>query len=305
METVDDSQRGNICPPRRFRPRQARVVEPTAVMRRLGGIASRTSLLAAGCTDRQIRSAVASGRWQRVRPGWFTDGTAEPDVVRALRAGGWLSCVSALAAQGVWTMPHSGLHMAMRRGLARPRGTDLRIHWVDRPTPRPFPMDAPTPALQLAVGCLDQRAIVVALDSVLNRRHVPADAVGRVLAESARGRRLSLLVDAASESGTETLARLALRRLRVAVRTQVTIAGVGRVDLLIGDRLVLEVDGREWHDRESTFESDRARDRALVALGYLVMRASYAQVMTQWPVVEQQLLTIVRRGAHRWPSGRR
>jgi very-short-patch-repair endonuclease len=267
-----------------------------------GGIASRASLLAAGCTDRQIRSAIAARRLQRVRPGWFTDGTAPPDVVRALRAGGWLSCVSALTVQGVWTMPH-GLHLAMRRGLARPRG-DFRIHWVDRPTPRPYPMDAPAPALRLAVGCLDQRAAVVALDSVLNRRLMSADAVHRLLAESPRGRRLSRLVDV-SESGTETLARLALRRLRIAVRTQVTIAGVGRVDLLVGDRLVLEIDGRQWHDRESTFESDRARDRALVALGYLVMRASYAQVMHEWPVIERQLLTIVRRGAHRWPSGRR
>lgn len=53
----------------------------------------------------------------------------------------------------------------------------------------------------------------------------------------------------------------------------------------------------EWH---SDFEADRARDRALVALGYLVIRASYRQVMQEWPVIECQIAEIVARRDHLW-----
>jgi very-short-patch-repair endonuclease len=90
---------------------------------------------------------------------------------------------------------------------------------------------------------------------------------------------------------------LALRSRNLRVRPQVWIPGVGRVDLLIGDRLVLELDGREWHQ---DFERDRARDRALVARGYLVLRASYRQVLEDWPTIEAQIAEIVARRDHRW-----
>lgn len=45
--------------------------------------------------------------------------------------------------------------------------------------------------------------------------------------------------------------RLRLRRRKVELRTQVTIADVGRVDLLVGERLVIEVDSKEHHTGRS------------------------------------------------------
>lgn len=241
----------------------------------------------------------------RLRPGWFAVRTAPAAVVEAVRAGGRLTCASALRLQGVWMMPDELLHVAVSRGNPRPARDGLRVHWTDGRAPTGFPMDSPITALSHLIGCVDLRACVVAVDSALNTKLVGRDETDRLLAETPRGRRVAQLVDPASESGTETLARLALRRLRLQVRTQVLIAGVGRVDLLVGDRLVVEVDGEEWHSRESTFESDRARDRRLVARGYLVMRASYKQVMWGWDDVEAEILTVVRRNAHRWPRGRR
>jgi len=52
------------------------------------------------------------------------------------------------------------------------------------------------------------------------------------------------LVDPGCGSGLETLARLHLRRRHIRVRSQVHIPPVGWVDLLIGGRLVLELDSR-------------------------------------------------------------
>ncbi|HEX6693829.1 MAG TPA: DUF559 domain-containing protein [Longimicrobiales bacterium] len=43
-------------------------------------------------------------------------------------------------------------------------------------------------------------------------------------------------------------------------------------------RLVVEVDGYAWHSSRNRFESDRARDAALAAAGYLVLRFTWRQV---------------------------
>ena len=60
--------------------------------------------------------------------------------------------------------------------------------------------------------------------------------------------------------------------------------------LVLGDRtivadffwpeanLVVELDGRETHDTQTAFESDRARDRAAQAAGYRVLRVTWRQL---------------------------
>ncbi len=64
---------------------------------------------------------------------------------------------------------------------------------------------------------------------------------------------------------------------------------------------MLELDGERWHQ----FENDRRRDRALIVRGYVVIRASYAQVMEEWPLVEAQILELVRRREHLWRAPHR
>src|SRR5262245_29057267 len=54
------------------------------------------------------------------------------------------------------------------------------------------------------------------------------------------------LSDSDAQSGIETKVRLFLRSRRIPFRVQVAISGVGRVDLLVGDRLVIELDGRTF-----------------------------------------------------------
>jgi very-short-patch-repair endonuclease len=278
-------------------------VSVTSVLHSLGGVASARALAARGVTRRQLEAALRAGAIERIRRGWYRGPGAPSSVVLAVSAGGVLTCGSALELQGVWMLPDSRVHVRVARGVSLVRSEGLVVHWSDRRAEPGFPMDPVPDAIQRAVSCLDLRAAVVAMDSALNRRLI-SRAQLEAMCASARGRRLLRLVDGASESGLETIARLALRRWRVKVRTQVPIAGVGRVDLLIGDRLVLELDGQGWHDRPGDFESDRARDRALVAAGYLPMRASYRQVLTEWGAVEQQLLQVIRAGRHRWPRTR-
>ncbi len=146
---------------------------------------------------------------------------------------------------------------------------------------------------------------LVALDSALNLRLV-TDAQLTDAFESFpdRSRKLLSMTDPGSQSGLETLARHRLRRWGIHLRTQVVIEGIGRVDMVIGERLVLELDGFGFHAHEAAFEVDRHRDLALYERGYLVMRLSYHQVMTEWADAERVIRAMVRRGDHLWPRHR-
>lgn len=187
----------------------------------------------------------------------------------------------------------------------RPRGADSRVlrHWRGV---RPIGgAETPLAALEQFCHCGTLSAIVIAADSMCNQRLATEDEILGVLQGSEIGRRAALLFDGSSQSGLETIARIALRRRNVRLQSQVQIHGVGRVDLLIGERLVLELDGKQWHVG-AAYEEDRRRDLALVALGYLVVRVSYRQVLENWPEVERRLLEIIRRGEHlRTPGGRK
>ncbi|MCS5721904.1 endonuclease domain-containing protein [Herbiconiux sp. CPCC 203407] len=111
--------------------------------------------------------------------------------------------------------------------------------------------------------------------------------------------------DARAESGLETHVRLLLRSVGIRVEVQVQISGVGRVDLLVGDRLVIETDGREWHSDARSFADDKRRDLALVERGYLVLRLSSAQVMFESELVLDVVRRLLARGEHRWAARHR
>lgn len=85
-----------------------------------------------------------------------------------------------------------------------------------------------------------------------------------------------------SEAGTESLARYRLQSKQVKVRSQVSIPGVGRVDLLVGNRSIIEVDGEEFHHSSEQFHRDRERDMEALRLGYLTLRLTYRHVVHDW-----------------------
>ncbi|MDP9027822.1 MAG: endonuclease domain-containing protein [Actinomycetota bacterium] len=100
--------------------------------------------------------------------------------------------------------------------------------------------------------------------------------------------------DGICESGIETLFWLHFRHL--SPRRQVHIEGVGYVDFLFGNRLVVEVDGEHFHTDPLAFETDRRRDALLSLLGFRVLRFSFRQVMERWPEVEAAVYAAIARG---------
>ena len=101
-----------------------------------------------------------------------------------------------------------------------------------------------------------------------------------------------------SDSGLETICVVRLSRWGIPIRQQIVLAGK-RVDVLIGERLVVQIDGFAFHStaaRPRTRRRARCRDSSL--RGYTVLRFTYAQVVHDWPAVERAIARAIAAGAH-------
>ncbi len=233
-----------------------------------------------------------------IRPGWYSTSTSDAAVVAAVRSGGVVGCVSALEHHGIWVPPGRVLHV---RASDHRRRVDSRIYCSahrELPAPR-VAVDPLLPALACAARCLPGEDFIAACDSVLHQHpELQMSDLGDVLSGApARVHRLLDHVDPRAESGTESLVRIRLRRRNVRLDIQVTIRGVGRVDILIGRSLIVEVDSVAHHTGDN-YQPDRTRDQKAKALGYEVVRLTWHDVLYRWEEMEQGLLRMIRRGDH-------
>ncbi|SNS42372.1 Very-short-patch-repair endonuclease [Rhodococcoides kyotonense] len=60
-------------------------------------------------------------------------------------------------------------------------------------------------------------------------------------------------------------------------------------------RVIVEIDGREFHSDPATFNNDRRRQNTLVLDGWLVLRYSAATVLANLDSVVDEIITVVRR----------
>ncbi|MFW7413842.1 endonuclease domain-containing protein [Demequina sp. SO4-18] len=135
-------------------------------------------------------------------------------------------------------------------------------------------------AIDISVHCVDAMAQLVMLDHALRigtctRKNIAAFTV----TPGPRRAWLLAAVDPRSDSVSETCARVALRAAGLDVVSQAVFPGVGRVDLLVEGRVVVECDGRDYHSDPRAFARDRARDRELIARGLDVLRFPYADTV--------------------------
>lgn len=260
-----------------------------------GGVVSAAQLRTAGVSPSQITRQ----GWLQVRRGWYASQSADPQVVRAVSAGGVLTCVSALRLRRVW-VPDSALHIRYSSRARRTRAGVRSCHPYRLDPPIVGAVDPADIAVASAANCLDAEGVVVVLDSMLNK-HMIEMADARAIVAASRFAHLNLAgrCDGKSESGTETVIRLRLRALGIGLRSQVDVPGVGRVDFLVGDRLIIEADSREHH--LPRYQTDRTRDRVAAGLGFLVIRLTYEDVVYRWDVVVADILSVIRRRAHRGP----
>lgn len=276
---------------------------------RRGGIAKTSELLRDGHTSHQLTAAVRGGELIRVRQGHYGCPELPADQQEAYRVGGRLTGIAGARAHGIWTPRVTAFHVqvppdarALRtrtdasRRLSGHPDRDCTVMWTDRGAPGTRSLAGPVDCLRALIAALPARESFAAAESALHKGIVRGAEWRRVLvglAEPALDH-----VGRVSESGGESLLRFDLLECRIEVRQQVTIIGVGRVDFLLGTRLVVEVDGAQFHTRSRDFEEDRRRDAHLSALGYRVLRFSFLQVERRDPVVMQAIRAAIARGDH-------
>ena len=275
---------------------------------RHGGALDRRRLHELGATDHDLRRALKAGTLNRPRRGWYSTWPERDPRFRAMRVGGRLTGISAVAALGGWVLGRPPLHVAVPTNAARLRNqwrrerrrADARddgvvVHWVapahDRGTStaivdlaEALELVCRTEAAEQAIAVLDWARRTGRLD------HIELAA----LRERLGPRRW--LVDASvdnCDSLPESLARTRLRAAGLQVGTQVGFTdGLEKIDLVLEGTVAIEVDGDEHH--RERFEEDRARDLTITRVGLHAVRPSARQVYTRWPAVQAAVVRALR-----------
>jgi very-short-patch-repair endonuclease len=288
----------------------------TRTIHGLGDLAATHELRAAGFGKVRLRGALARGEILRVRQGWYSTPDVHPQLIRAARVGGRLGCISGAALHGMWLPPSEHLHVVVGRNDCRLRTADdmhrrltdwpagVRPHWHGEQAAQGSRMLLdPVGCLRHVIRCQPPDLAVAIADSALHRAApwkrpiVTLDQWHRIIDGMPSRSRSLIRADGICESGTESITRFRLAPHRLPLQPQVRL-GDKRVDFLIGRRLVLEIDGAEYHTAPERFEADRTRDAELTARGYIVLRFSYRQVLYRWHEVEAAILSAVARGDH-------
>ena len=267
----------------------------------LDGTAQRRELVAAGVTGIQLAAAVHGGTAIRVRKGWYALPGTSSELIRAIRIGGRLACVSAAKHYGWAVGENPGLHVCITPNASRLRSPDdsskrisplaerrVTLHWASMEpigVPARLVASKRETVLQLA-HCQSAELAVAAYDSFL---HVdPAGSADLDTWLSELPDHILREFESCSSlchSFLESIGRIRLARSGIRGDHQVDIATVGRVDFVIDGWLVIEWDGLEHHDNGPAHDEDCRRDAVLATLGYTCLRFTYNLVMRHWYLV--------------------
>lgn len=255
-------------------------------------------LIAAGVTRYSISKSIAAGDLVRVCRGWVARVGADPLLIQAARSSTVLSCLTQAQRLGLWVLADTRTHLATRAGSTSVPSANVTVHWAVPPVPRhpDHLVDPIENVLVLVAECQSFERALVIWESAANKQLINKPAMAR-LPLRPRARAVLDALTPFSDSGLETLVRWRLRFLRLPILAQAHLAG-RPVDFLIGDRLVLQVDG--GHHVGEKRDADIEHDRRLMLLGYHVIRVSYVQVIEHWLLVQEQIMRAVAQGCT-WP----
>ena len=268
----------------------------TELLHRHSGVARTSALQKAGVSKYRITRAVTRGELTRVRRGWVALPTADPDLIHAAQQGLVLSCVSQAARLSLWVTHQSNRHFAVPRPGAESRPPGAKLHYGLPLIPlEPYALtDTIENVLLYVTSCLSHDDAVATWDSALAKKLVTRSGLER-LPLPPRARRVLADTDPFADSGLETLVRQRLKWIGVSIRAQTWLLG-HRVDFLIGERLVVQLDGGHHVGAQRT--SDIAHDAQLRLHGYTVLRFGYEQVVHHWPEVQHVIMQAVAQQLH-------
>jgi very-short-patch-repair endonuclease len=264
------------------------------------GLVSRTQLLDVGLTRNAIDARLRSGRLHPIYRGVYLVGHAVP-LPGARELGAILACgrgavISHRTAAALWRLlPNRDreVHVTVPGRDCR-RSDGIRIHRVaalDRRDVRKLsgiPITSPARTILDIAGSVSTRELEQAVAEAEARRLVRRSELRSLVARVGPRRGVaplrSLLGTGARPALTRSEAEERLLTLIKAAElplpeTNVLVAG-HEVDFLWREaKLVVEVDGFQFHGSRTAFERDRERDAAIAGLGYRVVRVTWRRIV--------------------------
>lgn len=174
----------------------------------------------------------------------------------------------------------------------------MHLHWARGPLPVAAHAlhDPPANALFQIARCLPLADALTVWESAIRRGAVEPAELRRIAWRSSAAHRLAAVASDLSDSGIETRFVLLLRRLGISFRQQVWIDG-HPVDALIGDLLVVQIDGFAHHQAADRRRDLRA-DARLILRGYTVLRFDFVQILMFPDEVAATIATAVAQRLH-------
>lgn len=262
------------------------------------GVVSTAELQASGTNLDSVAELVAAGRLQKISRGWYATALAPPEMIRAVQLGGRLGCLSGCAVHGLWVPPDRSTHVILNPGRSIPRTEGVIFHRVS--TPCHSAVASLEDCLAQVIRRHDPETALIVLESAIERSLMSVTDTKALIREApVKYQRGLQQLRLGAGSGSETRVRLFFQRRNVRVRSQVFIPGVGSVDLVAGNSLIVESDSEAHHSRTRDYAEDRRRDLAARELGYETVRLSYHQIWTTWDQTQTVLAADLATGRHR------
>ncbi|CAN5462352.1 hypothetical protein BH18ACT16_BH18ACT16_11830 [soil metagenome] len=278
------------------------------------GVFHLNQALESGCAATLVRDRVATGRWERLYPRVYRIKGSPPsraqDLVAAylwVQGGAVFSHFTAADLHGL-DLPRTKQIEMTTSGQLRARDERVKLHRRALLEPRDIVAKGRLQITSVDLTVLDlaerltPAGLERCLDDVLRRglsslprltwRLEQSGGPGR--AGTAR-LRAALALRLPGYRATDSVledAFLALCRRHglPEPQRQVEVPGLGRVDFYYYDaRIVIELDGYEFHYDRSAFQRDRTRSNALGVGGELVLRYTHADVTTKAAQVASQV----------------
>ncbi len=281
----------------------------------MGGFAQKRQLVRRGVRDRHLTNAVKSREVVRVRNGWYST-VPETDLrLRALRVGGRLTGLAAVAQWGGWVLSVPILHVAVPENASRLRCANNRrrrlvpgssggvaVHWEPREQlERGSATSVSLPdALYRVVVDEKLEDAIAALDWAMHEGLFDGADLDVLIERLPLGLRwIAEWTDAACESLPESLSRTRLRLEGHVVRSQVVLQSRERIDLVVDDTAAVEVDGRAHHSE--SFLADRKKDLRITVAGFHALRPAASMVFYHWGDVYRAISCAIQARGHDLP----
>lgn len=251
-------------------------------------------------TRRTRERAMRFGKIYRVRRGWYATPDAHPDLVTAVRHYGALTSLSACKIYGLWTPPTTDIFVAVPDFVRRSRTRGVTRRHLTEKLPGPL-VSLDTALIHVARYEPFETALIV-FESAINKGLIQIDYARRLLTQIpiTRAERLLKRLCSGSQSGSETRVRNYIQSLRFRVTPQKSINHVGRVDIFVHPRMIVECDSRAHHTSMANYQNDRSRSNSALICGFLTVRLTYEDIWLRWNETKIWIKYLLQHGFQRW-----